>query len=62
MKTNSEMNIDKLIEMMAEMNKVIMEQGERIYKLEQNISTEGVYLDGAPDYVKMYVSDNAEKR
>lgn len=51
----SQIDVDKLINMVAELNTRVIELTQRVEKLEVNISTDGIYLDGAPDYVKMYV-------
>lgn len=47
---------EKLLEMVSNLTAQVTDLQERIKKLEQNISVDGIYLDGAPDYVKMYAT------
>jgi len=51
----------KVIEMLATLTNKVLELSDRVYKLEQATSTEGVYLDGVPKYAKKYILKDEEE-
>lgn len=53
--------IEKLMEMIANQNNLITALTARVVALEDNISVDGVYLDGVPEYAKMYIQAPEKK-
>lgn len=55
--TKKEIDLSMLVESIANLTNLVTELTARVTKLEQTNSVDGVYLDGVPDYVRMYVSE-----
>lgn len=51
--------IEALTETVARLNGVVQELEKRMTALEKQYSADGVYLDGTPDYVKMYLEEGS---
>jgi hypothetical protein len=53
-------SMSKIIEMLANLTAKVMELTDRVYELETRGISEGVYLDGVPNYAKKFILKDEE--